>query len=116
MSLFERPFNLIQERKKTIKIRCNDEKRRKLRLGDTITFRKLPSLDESLTVRIIGLYPFKTFMELYGSFDFSEFGCEGYSMQQMLTGTRKIYDEEKKNQCGALGIRIKLIGSLSANP
>jgi ASC-1-like (ASCH) protein len=110
MSLNERPFDLIRQRRKTIEVRCNDEKRRQLRVGDTITFYKLPDKAESIEVEVSALYPFGSFEELYGSFDFSEFGCEGYTMRQMLDSTRNIYSREKEEQYGALGIRIKLIG------
>lgn len=110
MSLYEKPFDLIRERRKTIEVRCNDEKRRKLRVGDTITFRKLPELSESIDVEVLALYPFGSFAELYGSFALSEFGCEGYTMRQMLDGIRKIYGTEKEELYGALGIRIRYAG------
>lgn len=114
MSLYERPFNLIKDHQKTIEIRCNDEKRRKLAVGDTITFQRLPECAESLTVEVLALYPFPTFEELYRSFDFAEFGCAGRTMEQMLEGTFETYSKEKEAAYGALGIRIRLINSVTA--
>lgn len=106
MSLNERPFQLIKEGRKTIEIRCNDEKRQKISVGDSIIFQKLPEMSENITVEVLALYPYNTFEELYRAFDFSEFGCKGYTMQQLLDGTREIYSEEKHARYGALGIRV----------
>jgi len=103
------PFEKISSRKKSIEIRCNDEKRKKIRVGDTITFIRLPGRDGSLRVRVTALYPFRTFCALFSRFDFSEFGCEGYTMERMLKETRSIYSEEKERAFGVLGIRVEPI-------
>ena len=41
MKLYDAPFELIKSGKKTIEVRCNDEKRRKLNVGDKIIFYSL---------------------------------------------------------------------------
>ena len=109
MHLYESPFEKIADGNKTIEIRLNDEKRRKISIGDYITFTKLPNEDEKLTVKVAELYPYATFEELYTAFDFSEFGCEGETMQDLLQSTYEFWGREKIEQYGALGIRINLI-------
>jgi ASC-1-like (ASCH) protein/purine-nucleoside phosphorylase len=109
MKLCAGPFDKIKSGEKTIEIRCNDEKRRRVRVGDTIIFYKLPGLNECLTAEVTDLYPCKTFEELYAHFDFSEFGAEGLTMEEMMERTREIYSVEKEQKYGALGIRIALI-------
>jgi ASC-1-like (ASCH) protein len=83
--------------------------RQHIKSGVQIIFRKLPHLTETITVEVLGLYPFDTFAELYNNFDFSEFGCAGYTMAEMLAGTRRIYTEEQEKRHGALGIRVRLL-------
>ena len=109
MSLYERPFNDILNGNKTLEIRLNDEKRRKVSVGDYIIFSKLPSVDETLKVEVIGLYPYSSFRELYEAFPFAEFGCEGRTMEDLLEGTYKLWVKEREKKYGALGLRIKLI-------
>ena len=76
MHLYQSPFEKIKNGSKTIEIRLNDEKRRKISVGDYIKFTKLPNEDEQILVKVIALYPYATFEELYAAYDFSEFGCE----------------------------------------
>jgi len=107
MRLLPKPFDSIRSGAKTVEIRLNDEKRRKIEIGDIITFRKLPEEDESLRVEVEALYRRKTFEELYESLPFKAFGCEGYSMERMLEETYAIYTHEQEKRYGVLGIGIK---------
>ena len=110
MRLLLKPFGLIRSGAKTIEIRLYDEKRRKIQVGDTITFRKLPEEEESITTEVEALYRCGTFEELYKSLSFEAFGCAGYSMEKMLSGTYEIYTPEQERKYGVLGIKIKLSG------
>ncbi|GAA0126978.1 ASCH domain-containing protein [Clostridium sp. CTA-19] len=109
MTLFEEPFNMIKDKKKVIEVRLNDEKRKSINVGDLITFHKLPHKEEKIDVEVLNKYEFKTFEQLYNNFDFSLFGCNGYSMQSMIDETYNIYTKEQEEKYGVLGIRIKLI-------
>ncbi|MDY0407970.1 DUF3850 domain-containing protein [Paracerasibacillus soli] len=42
MSLYIAPFQSIKSGRKTVEVRLNDEKRRKVNIGDTIEFTKIP--------------------------------------------------------------------------
>lgn len=109
MSLFEEPFNMIKEGRKVIEVRLNDKKRQNIRVGDLITFYKLPQKTERLTVKVLDKYLFEKFEQLYDNFDFYLFGCEGYTMKRMVGETYEIYTKEQEEKYGALGIRICLI-------
>ncbi|WP_069650117.1 ASCH domain-containing protein [Caloranaerobacter ferrireducens] len=109
MRLFEEPFELIRSKKKIIEIRLNDEKRQKVKIGDIITFSKLPDCEERLRVKVLGLLHYYTFEQLYEDIPFSHFGCEGKSMKWMLEKTYEIYTKEQEEKYGALGIRIEVI-------
>lgn len=108
MQLNAIPFEKMKTGAKTIEIRCNDEKRRLIKVNDIIVF-TLVGGNESIKMRVQELYPFPTFKELYSAFEFEEFGCENYTMQRMLDETREIYSAEREEKYGVLGIRCKLL-------
>jgi ASC-1-like (ASCH) protein len=109
MSLFQRPFDLIKDGTKVIEVRRNDEKRQAVRVGDRITFALLPAKLENITVKVLGKYPFGTFEELYKQFDYSLFGCAGYTLDEMISGTFRTYTREQEQKYGVLGIRNEYI-------
>ncbi len=45
--------------------------------------------------------------ELRKDIAFQEFGCKGWTMEEMLKGTYEIYTPEQENQWGTLAITIK---------
>ena len=109
MRLFEEPFNLIAEGKKVIEIRFNDEKRQKVKIGDSIIFAKLSECTETLKVRVTGLLHYESFEKLYKDIPFALFGRGSRTLEWMLEGTYEIYTKEKEEKYGALGIRIELL-------
>lgn len=106
MNLFEEPFNKIKNNEKSIEVRLNDGKRKKVSVGDIITFYKLPQKEEKLTVKVLDKYIFDNFEELYSNFDFKLFGCDGYNMKAMIEETYEIYTKEQEKTYGVLGIKI----------
>ncbi|MGM9935892.1 MAG: ASCH domain-containing protein [Candidatus Ornithomonoglobus sp.] len=109
MKLNQIPFDKIKSGEKTIEIRCNDEKRQMLKENDIIVFQLVDNENETIRTKVKALYRFKTFYELYSTFNFSEFGCEGYTMRRMLDETEMIYSKDKEQKYGALGIRLEVI-------
>lgn len=73
MKLQSSPFNKIKDGSKTIELRLNDEKRRLLKVNDTIVFTNLSTL-EKMEVIIKNLYYFNSFEELYKYFCKEEMG------------------------------------------
>ena len=67
MMLYEDAFEKMKRGTKTIEIRLSDEKRRKVAVGDLITFRKSPKGQESLTVIVRDLFgrPFTRSLTLF---------------------------------------------------
>lgn len=64
MKLNPHPFAQIKAGEKTVELRLNDEKRRLVRVGDTITFTEIGT-GEKLTVAVTALHPFESFAELF---------------------------------------------------
>jgi ASC-1-like (ASCH) protein len=108
MSLYKEYSNLIKSRQKTIEIRLYDEKRKRIRTGDTIEFIKLLHQNETLQVEVINLIHYQTFKEMYEDLPSSKMGCEGWSVQNLIDGTYEIYTPEREKQYGVLAIEVRL--------
>ncbi len=108
MHLFKEPFELIKDREKTIEVRLFDDKRRKIRVGDTIIFKKLPNEDEELRCRVIGLSIFGSFEDLFRSFEKSKFGHpKSMSLKEQLRRSYKIYRKSDEKRYGVVGIHVE---------
>ncbi|MBO8173108.1 MAG: DUF3850 domain-containing protein [Bacillaceae bacterium] len=55
MGLYGEYFKAIREGKKRVEVRLNDEKRRKIKVGDIIEFVKVPEQDDKLQVQVVEL-------------------------------------------------------------
>lgn len=77
MGLYGEYFQSIIEGKKKVEVRLNDERRRKINVGDTIEFIKVPQQDETLKVHVTGIRKYDTFEEMYEDIPFKHFDCEG---------------------------------------
>lgn len=103
MKLNKNPFERIKKGTKTVEFRLFDEKRQKIKVGDKIEFSKLPDLQEKLLVDVVELYREDTFEDLFRKL---------YTNEEEITRKTKamyeIYSQEKEQQYGILGIRIKI--------
>ncbi len=110
MKLNESPFERIKSGRKIIEIRLFDEKRQKLKVGDTIQFSKLLKLKEKISVEIIGLLRYKTFSELVADFPITYFGyADNFNKEDFVNSIYTIYSKEEEKRYGVLGIKIRLI-------
>jgi ASC-1-like (ASCH) protein len=64
MKLQDDPFKKIKNKTKTIEMRLNDEKRKKIKQNDLIEFTNIKT-KEKLLVRVVNLYHYENFEELY---------------------------------------------------
>ncbi len=109
MGLYESPFQSIKLERKTVEVRLNDEKRQKIKRGDTIKFTKLPDKNEILFVEVLELQQYDSFREMYENIPLKKFDTEGKPINKMVERTYEIYSPEQENKWGTLAITIKLI-------
>lgn len=64
-------YNFILNGTKRIEIRLYDEKRQKIKVGDTIKFLKEPELKESFKVKVVELLRYDSFEDLFKDYDIS---------------------------------------------
>ena len=102
------PFEMIKNGTKTIELRLYDEKRRKIQIGDDIIFVHTESRNETLKVKVIDLYIFDSFAELYKVLPLLE--C-GYTKEDVDTASPEdmdlYYSGKEQQQYGVVGIKVR---------
>ena len=107
MNLWNNSFLAIQSGSKTVEMRLNDEKRRLLCVGDTITFINVDTQKE-LTVKVINTVAYKDFFELYKNYNKIQIG---YSFDEVKdpADMYNYYSIDEIDKYGVLAIEIELI-------
>ncbi len=109
MKLNPEPFAKIRSGEKTIELRLYDEKRQKIKAGDTIFFTN-NATGEVLKVKVVKLHLFPSFEELYRTLPLLQ--C-GYRLEDVDKATpadmEAYYSPEQQTQYGVVGIEISIM-------
>jgi ASC-1-like (ASCH) protein len=100
------PFNAIVSGAKTIESRLYDEKRQTIQLGDTIVFTNRENADQTVLVKVIGLFRYETFHDLFVHNDPAKFGGESFEWLENQINEFYSIDQQKEN--GVIGIEFEL--------
>ena len=110
MNLTPAPMQEIRTGNKTIELRLNDEKRKQISVGDTIEFINTEDSNDTLRVKVVDLFLFSSFAELYDNLPL--LNC-GYNEDNINTASpddmEMYYSREKQNKYGVVGIEISLL-------
>ena len=110
MNLTPAPMQEIRTGNKTIELRLNDEKRKQISVGDTIKFINMEDSNDTLRVKVVDLFLFSSFAELYDNLPL--LNC-GYNEDNINTASPEdmemYYSREKQNKYGVVGIEISLL-------
>lgn len=106
MHLNVKYFNLIKSGIKTIEIRVNDEKRRKLKIGDEINFIKATNFEEIICATIKDLVSAKSFNELCSKIEVSKTGF--VDKEELIAKLAELYPEEETKGNGVVAIVIEI--------
>ena len=108
MKLSPEPFEMIKSGRKTIELRLWDEKRQKLKIGDTIVFTNIAD-GEKIQATVQRLHRFHSFEELYQSLPLLK--C-GYTEETLHTASasdmEKYYSADEQKKYGVVGIELSL--------
>lgn len=106
MKLNREPFEMINSGRKTIELRLNDEKRRKVQIGDFIEFSHIDKPELKIQVRVTALHYYKSFKELFAELPKEK--C-GFKSDKNVPDDYmdKFYPREKQEKYGALGIEFR---------
>ena len=103
MRLHEKPFNMIRDGIKDIEYRLNDEKRKQIKIGDTITFYKRPLEKEVIKVVVIDLKYYPNLLAMYTATFDKDFKNRYANPQEVVDDTPYYTNEEvKKYRCVAI--------------
>lgn len=109
MKLKTQYFNYIKNGTKRIEIRLNDEKRKKIKIGDKIEFLKYPELDDKIIVIVKDLLHYEKIEDMLNDNDISVLVDKTYTKKQLLEIFNNIYSKEEQKKYGILGIKIDII-------
>ena len=107
MKVNSSPYEKIKNGTKTIELRLNDEKRKKLKVNDIIEFTNRETL-EKMEVIVENIYYYPTFDELYKHFDKVSLGYEENDVANSKD-MEQYYTKEQQEKYGVLGIEIKKV-------
>lgn len=107
MKLQDDPFKKISDETKTIEMRLYDEKRKKVKVGDLIEFTNVLN-SEKLITRVINLYMYKDFDELYKNHDKVSIGYNE-DEEASPSDMSMYYSDEDIKKHGVVGIELKLL-------
>lgn len=102
-------FDMIRLEKKRIELRLNDEKRKKIKIGDIIIFEDIKDNYRTLKVKVIDLYHAPNFKELISNLDILEIANKKYTKREVIKELTKIYPIEEQNTFGTIAIRFEII-------
>lgn len=109
MKLQPKYYDFIKSGTKRIEIRLSDEKRKKIKVGDTIRFYKMPELKEYIDTKVIKLHKYNSFNEMFNNFDISILSDKSMTKEELINVLEEFYTKEKQEEYGVLGIEIELI-------
>lgn len=108
MRLHQEPYDMIKKNVKTIEYRLNDEKRRQIKIGDTITFYKRPLEKEYLTVKVIDIKHYKDLLEMYTA-TFERDFKDTYSSPEEVVKDTPYYTKDEVQKYGCIAIYFERI-------
>lgn len=108
LRLQPRYFEYIKIGTKRIELRLYDEKRKLIKVGDTINFIKEDETKEELKVKVKDLLIFKNFEELFENYTIEILADNSMTKEELLTELEKFYTKEKQKEYNVIGILIEL--------
>ena len=100
-------FEIVKNGTKKVEVRINDEKRRKLHIGDTLIFLKRPEEKESLMATVTGLDYYDNFQELVKHYEIKDLYLETYTKEMFLEELKRFYSEEEQKEYGVVAITFE---------
>lgn len=97
-------FEIVKKGIKDIEVRVNDEKRRKLNVGDSLVFLKRPLEDEMIKLKVKSLEYYDNFKELVNHYDMKRIYLEGYTKEMYLKEMERFYTEDEQKKYGVVAI------------
>jgi len=102
-------FEVVNNNSKTIEARVNDEKRRKIKIGDKIIFLKRPDEIEKIEAMVEDLVYYKNFNDLVKDYNMEELYLKDIDKEDFIKLLKRFYSKKEIEQYGVVAIRFKKI-------
>ena len=106
LRLHDYVFDLIRNKTKNVEVRVNDEKRRQLKIGDTLVFIKRGNEEEQIKVTVTDLKYFKDFKEVADNYEMGRLYLKNYSKEDYVKLFDEFYSKEEVEQNGVVAIEF----------
>jgi ASC-1-like (ASCH) protein/adenylate kinase family enzyme len=111
MHLDDAPFEKMRSGEKTVEVRVYDEKRMRVRVGDTIVFSRRSDDAQKVSAEVVGLSTFGSFRELLSAFEKCKFGHDpALSLEDQVRAMREHYTEAEERENGVVAMHLRLLG------
>ena len=102
-------FDIVLQGTKNVEVRVNDEKRRQLKVGDTLIFIKRGGDQEKLKGIIKELKYFSSFEEVFDTYEMERIYLEDTSLEEYVELMHQFYTEEEVQKYGVVAIEFELL-------
>ena len=101
-------FDIVENESKNVEIRVNDEKRRKLSVGDKLVFVKRPDDIESISGKVTKLVYFNNFNEVVDNYSMERIYLKDSSKDDFVNLMKRFYSDEVVESYGVVAIEFEL--------
>ncbi|EZH64781.1 hypothetical protein DH09_19890 [Bacillaceae bacterium JMAK1] len=109
LSLYHVPFQSIVHQAKTVEVRLNDQEVSTVIVGDHIRFFLEDDPARTVLCKVTTLESYISFLALYKDVAFEQMDCNGWTIDEMMNATYKLYTPEEEKAYGALAIGIEVV-------
>lgn len=109
MRLHPQYFDYIKNGTKRVECRVYDDKRRNIKVGDTIKFLKRPECTEELNTTITDLKIYKSFDDAFKNYSEEELADKKLSKEKIKKDLEIYYSPEEQEKYGVVCIEFKII-------
>ena len=107
--LDEDVFEVVKKGVKNVEVRVNDEKRRKMKVGDKIVFLKRPLEQEKIITKITGIKQYNNFNELVKDYNIERLYLDTFTKEQFVNLLERFYTKEEQVEYGVVSIEFEVI-------
>ena len=107
LNVKEKYYNMLKSGIKTIELRLFDEKRKAIKVGDSIEFSNNSDANDKFTARVINLHKANNFTELCNNIDCNRAGFS--TNKELIKVLEEFYSLDQQKEFGVLGIEIQKI-------
>lgn len=110
LNVQEKYYNLLKSGQKTIELRLYDDKRKAIKVGDTIEFTNNSDSSDNFVAKVINLHQAKDFASLCEKIDCRQAGMS--TNEELIKVLEEFYSLERQKELGVIGIEVKKISNV----